>query len=157
MGRDQLRVVLALGSTQTIAWASSYYLPAILADPIAHDIGVSSTEVFAAFSISLIASAFLGPRIGRTIDVFGGRGVLVVSNVVLAFGLAALGLAHSQAVMWLAWVVIGLGMSLGLRPPLAPLPPGLLGWLWWTSASILRSSNPEAMMSWSTTSKPSHG
>ncbi len=114
MGRDQLRVVLALGSTQTIAWASSYYLPAILADSIAHDIGVNSTEVFAAFSISLIASALLGPRIGRTIDVFGGRGVLVVSNVVLAFGLAALGLAHSQAVMWLAWVVIGLGMSLGL-------------------------------------------
>lgn len=114
MGRDQLRVVLALGSTQTIAWASSYYLPAILADPIARDVGVSSTEVFAAFSISLIASALLGPHIGRTIDVFGGRGVLVLSNVVLAFGLAALGLAHSQAVMWLAWLMIGLGMSLGL-------------------------------------------
>lgn len=114
MGRDQLRVVLALGSTQTIAWASSYYLPAILADPIARDIGVSSTEVFAAFSISLIASALLGPRIGRTIDVFGGRGVLAVSNVVLALGLATLGLAHSQAVMWVAWLVIGLGMSLGL-------------------------------------------
>lgn len=114
MGRNQLQVVLALGSTQTIAWASSYYLPAILADPIARDIGVSSTEVFAAFSISLIASALLGPRIGRTIDVFGGRGVLMVSNVVLALGLSTLGLAHSQTVMWLAWLVIGLGMSMGL-------------------------------------------
>jgi hypothetical protein len=27
-------VVAALGTAQTLAWASSYYLPAILADPI---------------------------------------------------------------------------------------------------------------------------
>ena len=30
-------VVAALGTTQTLAWASSYYLPAILAVPIARD------------------------------------------------------------------------------------------------------------------------
>ena len=28
----QLPIILALGTTQTLAWASSYYLPAILAD-----------------------------------------------------------------------------------------------------------------------------
>ena len=41
--RRQLPIILALGTTQTLAWASSYYLPAILADPIAHDLGVSAT------------------------------------------------------------------------------------------------------------------
>jgi hypothetical protein len=32
---NRLNVVLVLGSTQTLAWASSYYLPAILADRMA--------------------------------------------------------------------------------------------------------------------------
>jgi hypothetical protein len=34
------RVVVALGTTQTLAWgSSSYYLPAMLADPIAVGLG----------------------------------------------------------------------------------------------------------------------
>ncbi len=42
MRNGSLPVVLALGTAQTLAWGSSYYLPAILADPIAHDLGISS-------------------------------------------------------------------------------------------------------------------
>ena len=70
----------------------------ILGDAIAKDIGISSSWFFAAFSASLLVAAVLGPRIGRTIDTFGGCGVLSASNVVLAAGLALLGLAHS---IWL--------------------------------------------------------
>jgi hypothetical protein len=76
MSQRQLPIILALGTTQTLAWASSYYLPAILADPIARDLGVSSNWIFAAFSASLVISALLGPRIGRQIDLVGGRQVL---------------------------------------------------------------------------------
>jgi predicted MFS family arabinose efflux permease len=114
MTRQTLRVVLALGTTQTLAWASSYYLPAILADAIGHDLGVSSSFVFAAFSGSLLIAAVLGPRVGRTIDVFGGRGVLALSNLVFAAGLVILALSYSVAAMVLAWAVLGIGMSLGL-------------------------------------------
>ena len=46
----QFPIILALGTTQTLAWASSYYLPAILADPIGHDLGMSANWIFAAFS-----------------------------------------------------------------------------------------------------------
>ena len=53
----QLPLILALGTTQTLAWASSYYLPAILADPIGHDLGMSANWIFAAFSASLTAIA----------------------------------------------------------------------------------------------------
>jgi hypothetical protein len=45
----RLPVILALGTTQTIAWASSYYLPAIVAAPISRELGVSPVYVFAAF------------------------------------------------------------------------------------------------------------
>ena len=114
MNTQRLRVVLALGTTQTLAWASSYYLPAILADAIGRDLGVSSTFVFAVFSASLLIAAVLGPRVGRTIDMFGGRGVLAISNIVFALGLGLLALSYSVTTMVLAWAVLGVGMSLGL-------------------------------------------
>jgi MFS family permease len=109
-----LRLILALGTTQTLAWASSYYLPAILADPIARDLGISSNWIFAAFSGSLVISALLGPRVGRQIDLVGGRSVLSISNLTLAAGLALLGFTHSIPVLVIAWLLLGVGMGFGL-------------------------------------------
>ena len=114
MSGRQLPIILALGTTQTLAWASSYYLPAILADPIARDLGVSSNWIFAAFSASLVISALLGPRVGRQIDLVGGRQVLSISNLTLAAGLALLGLTHSITLLVAAWLLLGIGMGFGL-------------------------------------------
>jgi hypothetical protein len=114
MSRQQLLIVSALGTTQTLAWASSYYLPAILADPIARDLGVSSNWIFAAFSASLVIAAMLGPRVGRQIDLVGGRQVLTLSNLMLATGLALLGATYSIQVLVLAWLLLGIGMAFGL-------------------------------------------
>lgn len=114
MSERQLPIILALGTTQTLAWASSYYLPAILADPIARDLGVSNNWIFGAFSASLVISGLLGPRVGRQIDIVGGRQVLSISNVTLAAGLTLLGLAQSIGVLVAAWLVLGIGMGLGL-------------------------------------------
>jgi predicted MFS family arabinose efflux permease len=111
---SRLAVILALGTTQTLGWASSFYLPAILGDRIAEDLGVSSTWFFAAFSAALVVSALVGPRVGRTVDAVGGREVLVASNVILAAGLVVLAFAHSEAMLWLAWLILGLGMGIGL-------------------------------------------
>src|SRR3954453_21928342 len=114
MNPPQLPIIMALGTTQTLAWASSYYLPAILADPIARDLGVSSNWIFAAFSASLVISALLGPRVGRQIDLVGGRSVLSISNLTLAAGLALLGCSYSIAVLVVAWLLLGVGMGFGL-------------------------------------------
>jgi len=114
MSQRQLPIILALGTTQTLAWASSYYLPAILADPIARDLGVSSNWIFAAFSASLVISALLGPRVGRQIDLVGGRQVLSISNLTLAAGLALLGCSYSIPVLVIAWLLLGIGMAFGL-------------------------------------------
>src|ERR1700751_1510026 len=109
-----LPIILGLGTTQTLAWASSYYLPAILADPIARDLGVSSNWIFAAFSASLVVSALLGPRVGRQIDLVGGRQVLSISNLTLAAGLALLGATTSIPLLVVAWLLLGVGMGFGL-------------------------------------------
>ena len=114
MNARQFPIILALGTTQTLAWASSYYIPAILADPIARDLGISSNWVFAAFSASLVLSALLGPRIGREIDLVGGRSVLAISNLTLAAGLVLLGLTSSIPMLIAAWLLLGIGMGCGL-------------------------------------------
>ena len=107
-------VIVVLGATQTLAWASSYYLPAILADRIAGDLGLAPTWFFAAFSMALVISAMLGPRVGRTVDAIGGREVLAASNAIMAVGLAALAAARSPTTLWLAWLILGAGMGIGL-------------------------------------------
>ncbi len=106
--------MVALGTAQTLAWASSYYLPAILADPIGASIGVPRSWVFGAFSAALLIAAFAGPAVGRIIDRHGGRGVLVLSNIVLAAGLAVLAGATGPIGLFAAWTILGIGMSLGL-------------------------------------------
>ncbi len=111
---SRLRIVLALGSAQTLAWGSTYYLPAILAEPMASELGISTGNVFAAFSLALIVTAVLGPLSGKRIDHHGGRDVLALSSVVFALGLAMLGLANGPLMLWLGWLVIGIGMALGL-------------------------------------------
>jgi len=106
--------VAAIGATQTLAWGSSYYLPAILADPIAAGLGIPKSLFFGFFSGSLLLQAALGPMIGRAIDRHGGRGVLVLSNLVLGAGLVWLAFAHGPVGLAGAWAVLGIGMALGL-------------------------------------------
>ncbi|HEX3410456.1 MAG TPA: MFS transporter [Stellaceae bacterium] len=120
-------VVAALGTTQALAWGSSYYLPAILAEPIAEGLGLSRAMVFGVFSGSLLLSAFLGPTVGRAIDNRGGRGVLVLSNVVLAAGLVLLALVQGVIGLATAWAVLGVGMALGLYDSAFATLTGLYG------------------------------
>lgn len=106
--------VAALGTAQTLAWASTYYLPAILAEPMARDVGTTVPTVFAAFSLALMVAAFLGPYAGRAIDRWGGRPVLTASNVAFAAGLSLLGHADGVGTLFMAWALVGLGMGSGL-------------------------------------------
>src|SRR5947207_3641251 len=120
-------VVGALGMAQTLAGASSYCRPAILADPIADGLGLSRTVVFGVFSGSLLVSAFLGPSVGRVIDSYGGRGVLALSNLVLAAGLALLAVTQGVVCLVAAWTILGVGMAMGLYDPAFATLAGLYG------------------------------
>ncbi len=110
----QRGVVLRLGITQTLAWASSYYLPALIARPMASDLDFPITNVFGAFTLALVISAIVGPRAGRAIDNHGGRVVLIATNMIFALGLIALAISQTQWHVWLAWCLIGVAMGSGL-------------------------------------------
>jgi len=117
MASSRITVVAALGSTQTLAWASSYYLPAILGAPIAAALGLSPSIFFGIFSGALLLSSCLAPAVGRVIDRHGGRAVLALSNIVLAAGLVMLGLATGIFGLAVAWLVLGVGTAMGLYAP----------------------------------------
>ena len=106
--------VAALGTAQTLAWASTYYLPAMLAAPMAQDLGVGTPTVFAAFSVALGVSALVGPLSGHAIDRHGGRPVLMGTSMLFALGLVALGLSQGVWSLFAAWALIGLAMGSGL-------------------------------------------
>ena len=107
-------MVSALGTSQTLAWASSYYLPAVLGAPIAEGLGLPTSVFFAVFSAVLLLQAMFGPYVGRLIDRHGGRAVLTISNLVLAAGLAMLAMAEGLVGLIVAWILLGIGMTMGL-------------------------------------------
>jgi MFS family permease len=106
--------IVQLGIAQTLAWASSYYLPAILAVPMARDLGVSTPTVFAAFSAALVMSALLGPAAGKAIDQHGGKPVLAANSLIFAAGLVTLALAQGPVGLFAGWVILGVAMAAGL-------------------------------------------
>lgn len=106
--------VLVIGFTQTIAWASTVYLVAIIAAPVGRTLALPETAVYGAFSVALAITALLGPSVGRAIDRNGGRPMLAGSNLVIAAGLVLLAAAHDAALLFAAWGVLGFGMAMGL-------------------------------------------
>jgi MFS family permease len=114
MANKKWPIVVSLGFTQTLAWASTYYLPAILAVPISQSLEINTSEVNLAFSAALVVSAIFGPLSGKAIDLWGGQKVLPISNILFAIGLTLLGYSSNTQSLWIAWLVIGLGMSGGL-------------------------------------------
>jgi len=108
------RPVALLGLAQTLSWGSSFYLPAVLARPMAAELGMAPATVYLAFSLALVVSALVGPASGRAIDRAGGRPVLMACNGVFALGLAGLALAQGPLALFAAWAVLGLAMGAGL-------------------------------------------
>ncbi len=107
-------IVPALGVTQIMAWGSSYYLPAVLARPIADDTGWPLTWVVGGLSLGLLAAGLTSPFVGRQIHRYGGRPVLISSALLLAVGQLGLAASPNLPVFIAAWLVTGLGMSAGL-------------------------------------------
>jgi MFS family permease len=110
----RILVVSTLGITQTLAWASTYYLAAVFADPISASLHLPHVWFFAIFSPALLLSGLFGPLAGRWIDRYGGRDVLAGTSLVFAAGLVLLSQAQGLATLALAWAVLGLGMGFGL-------------------------------------------
>lgn len=109
-----LRLTLQLGFTQTIGFASTYYLAAILARPITRELAIPFEQYFLFSATASIISGLLGPLLGRQIDRFGGRLVLPFASITITAGLIMMSQVTSVAGFFVSWVVLGVGMAAGL-------------------------------------------
>ena len=107
------RLTIRLGITQIISWGSGFYIPAVLAVPITASLGISTEVFFWAFTVSLLVSGLIGPRIGKAIDKLGGRKVLPFGSVAFFLGLILLATARETNQLFVAWFLIGIGGSMG--------------------------------------------
>lgn len=111
---NRLQLVWAMGIAQILAWSTTYYLPAVLASPIARDTGWSITSIVVGLSWGLLVAGICSPAVGRAIDRHGGRPALALSSVLMAIGLCLMGFASNLAIYYLAWTCIGVAMAAGL-------------------------------------------
>ncbi len=107
-------VIPVLGVTQILAWGSSYYLLAVLAEPIAGSTDWPLAWVVGGLSLGLVTAGLVSPRVGDSIERHGGRPVLAASAALLALGLIGLALAPSLLIYLASWLVLGVGMGAGL-------------------------------------------
>jgi MFS family permease len=108
------RVAVLLGIAQTLAWATTFYLPAVVAPAVLAETAGDPVVIHGAFSLALLVAGLSAPATGRAIQRLGGRGVLAASSLVLALGLGLLGLLPGPGGWFAGWIVVGFGMALGL-------------------------------------------
>ncbi|WP_247828864.1 MFS transporter [Arthrobacter antioxidans] len=102
---------------QTTSWGLLYYSLPVALVPISRDTGWSVPAMTAAFSAGLVISAFLGVRVGRTLDRTGPRLLMSIGSVIGVVALLLVGTAPNFAVFAGAWLIAGFAQAAVLYQP----------------------------------------
>lgn len=108
------RLALVLGVAQLLAWATTYYTPAVVTAAAAASMHASPTALLGGFSWALLITGVASPRVGRRIERVGGRGVLAFGTAVMGVGMAAMAAWPTLLGWYVAWTICGFGMAMGL-------------------------------------------
>lgn len=119
--------ILLIGIAQIVIWGGSFFLLATIARPIMQEMRWGRELVYGALSVSILVSAFSLPYIGKLISKHGGKEILAISGVVTAIGLLIMSFSYHITTFFLAWIVIGFGMALGLYDTLFAVLGNLYG------------------------------
>ncbi len=123
----QARTVLVLGLGQIVAFGSSFYLLGVLGDPIARDLGLPPSLIFALMSGALVMSGLFAGTAGRWIARRGGKPVLLASNLIFAAGFVIMAAAPGPVVLGLGILVMGAAMAFGMYETPFAILVGLYG------------------------------
>jgi MFS family permease len=106
--------IAGLSLVQIIAWGATFYLPSILERQIGAELGLSREVVFGGVTLMLVIAALAAPTAGRYIDREGAGRTMVAGCLMLAAGLALIGVSRGAASYLVGWAVIGLAVPLAM-------------------------------------------
>ncbi|MDB5760782.1 MAG: hypothetical protein JWM30_4071 [Burkholderia sp.] len=104
-------LVSGLGVAQIVSWGSLYYPISVLGDSMQRDLGVTSTVLFAAFTLSLLISGLAAPAIGRLMEAYGARTVLCAGSLLGMTALLLLSRASGPVSLFGGALVAGAAMA----------------------------------------------
>jgi len=83
--------------------------------PIKRDLGLNSAQTSLIFSLARAEGSFAGPIVGRLVDKFGSRPMIMAGGLLASAGFIALHWVHSYVLFVVIFVgVVGVGKSSGL-------------------------------------------
>ncbi len=109
--------VLPLAVAQLVSWGSLYYAFAVIAGPMAVEMGWSSPAINGALSAGLAATGFASFFAGRVIDAYGGRVLMTAGSVAAALLLLAWSQVTELWQLYAAWIAMGVTFSCVLYEP----------------------------------------
>jgi MFS family permease len=111
------RAVLVLGVTQILAWGAIFYPPVLTVPLIAAERGWSMTFAMGGFSLALLTAGLVSPRVGRSIDRYGGHRVMPFGSLLGALGLLLLAYADHPVAYLAVWMLLGAAIAGSLYDP----------------------------------------
>jgi MFS family permease len=88
---------------------------AIFFGPIKRDLGLNSTQTSLIFSLVRAEGSFAGPIVGRFVDKFGARPMIIFGGLLASAGFIVLSSIHSYVLFVVVFVgMVGVGKSSGL-------------------------------------------
>lgn len=117
MARSQPWVAPALSFAQLISWGSIYYGFALLAEPMAIELGWSRTAVAGAFSLGLLAAGVFAVPTGMLIDRGHARALMAGGSALAAVLLWLFARVDGLPGLYLIWLGLGAAMAATLYEP----------------------------------------
>ncbi|MEA3075446.1 MAG: hypothetical protein QOF60_354 [Actinomycetota bacterium] len=111
------RATVTLAVTQLVSWGVLFYGFAVVAPDVTADTGWSESVVSGAFAVGLLVAGLAAPAIARTLGRRDPRLVLSAGSIAGVAGMVAFAFAPNVAVLYVAWVVVGLAMAATLYEP----------------------------------------
>lgn len=117
IARPPWRAIVMLSLQQLVAWGVLYYAYSVLSALIASDLGVSRRLIAGAFSAALLVSGLLARYVGRALDRFGARVILLAGVVSGALAFASLSFVRNGWGLLIVFALLGATHALALYEP----------------------------------------
>lgn len=111
------RITLTLAVTETISWGILYYAFTVFLKPMGADLGWSSTQLTAGFSLCLLVTGIMAFPVGTWIDKHGPRLLMTAGSILASLLVMAWSRVTDVTTYYLIWFGLGVCSATVLYEP----------------------------------------